>query len=230
MNIALLTAAGTGTRMHTEIPKQFLHIRNKPVILYTMEAFQKHPQIDSILVVTLDAWKEMIWAYARQYGVTKLKWVVEGGSNGQESIRKGLQMLEKECGLEDAIMVHDGNRPLVSDEIISDSIAVYHSRGSAVAAIPCIEAIYRSSDGERSSLSFDRRELYRTQTPHTYSLGKLLWAHRQAEKKQIRNTTATCTLMTLLGEEVYFSGGSEKNLKLTTAEDVEIFEALLQKM
>lgn len=229
MNIALLTAAGKGTRMHTEIPKQFLHIRNKPVILYTMEAFQNHPQIDAILVVTLDAWKEMIRAYARQYGITKLKWIVEGGCSGQESIRKGLQMLEKECSPEDAVMVHDGNRPLVSDEIISDSFAVYHSRGSAVAAMPCIEAIYRSSDGESASVSFDRRELYRTQTPHTYPLGKLLWAHREAGNRQIFDTTATCTLMTLLGEEIYFSKGSEKNLKLTTAEDVEIFEALLQK-
>ena len=229
MNIALLTAAGTGTRMHTEIPKQFLHIRNKPVILYTMEAFQKHPQIDAILVVTLHAWKEMILAYARQYGVTKLKWVVEGGNSGQESIWKGLQALEKECSLQDTVMVHDGNRPLVSDEMISDSLAVYHSRGSAVAAMPCIEAIYRSSDGESSQVSLDRREMYRTQTPHTWPLGKLLWAHREAAKRQIRDTTATCTLMTLLGEKIYFSKGSEKNLKLTTAEDVEIFEALLQK-
>lgn len=229
MNIALLTAAGKGMRMHTEIPKQFLHIRNKPVILYTMEAFQKHPQIDAILVVALDAWKEMIRAYARQYGITKLKWVVEGGNSGQESIWKGLQALEKECSLEDAVMVHDGNRPLVSDEIISDSLAVFHSQGSAVAAMPCVEAIYRSSDGESSAVSLDRRELYRTQTPHTYPLGKLLWAHREAGKRHIQNTTATCTLMTLLGEEIYFSKGSEKNLKLTTVEDVEIFEALIQK-
>lgn len=228
MYIALLTAAGRGTRMQMEIPKQFLHVKNKPVILYTMEAFQKHPQIDAIIVVTLGTWKEMIHAYARQYAVTKLKWVVEGGESGQESIKKGLQALEKDCKMDDIIMVHDGNRPLISDEIISDSIATFQSYGSAVAAIPCIEAIYRSKDGDQSSVFFDRSELYRTQTPHTYSLDKLLWAHREAEKKKIRDTTATCTLMTLLGEDIYFSRGSE-NLKLTTAEDVDIFEALLQK-
>lgn len=229
MYIALLTAAGRGTRMHTEIPKQFLHVRNKPVILYTMEAFQKHPQIDAMIVVTLGTWQEMIRAYARQYGITKLRWVVEGGKSGQESIKKGLETLEKECRPEDIIMVHDGNRPLISDEIISDSIATFHSYGSAVAAMPCIEAVYRSGDGERSHVSLDRSELYRTQTPHTYTLGKLLWAHKEAEKRRIWNTTATCTLMTLLGEEIYFSRGSEKNLKLTTSEDVDIFEALLQK-
>lgn len=229
MYIALLTAAGRGTRMHTEIPKQFLHVKNKPVILYTMEAFQKHPQIDAIIVVTLGTWKEMIQAYARQYEITKLKWVVEGGESGQESIKKGLEALEKDCKMDDIIIVHDGNRPLISDEIISDSIATFQSHGSAVAAIPCMEAIYRSNDGERSDVSLDRRELYRTQTPHTYSLNKLLWAHREAKIQQIQDTTATCTLMTLLGEDIYFSRGSEKNLKLTTAEDVDIFEALLQK-
>lgn len=229
MNIALLTAAGKGTRMHTEIPKQFLHINNKPVILYTMEAFQKHPQIDAILVVTLDAWKDMIWAYAKQYNIDKLRWVISGGDTGQESILAGITILVQECDKDDVVMVHDGNRPLVSDEIISDSLATYKRYGGAVAAIPCIEAIYKSTNGEQSEVTLDRKELFRTQTPHTYSLRKLLWAHENAKKKGIENTTATCVLMSLLGETIYFSKGSEKNLKLTTQEDIEIFEALLKR-
>ncbi|MBR3621971.1 MAG: 2-C-methyl-D-erythritol 4-phosphate cytidylyltransferase [Selenomonadaceae bacterium] len=229
MNIALLTAAGKGTRMQSEIPKQFLHIRNKPVILYTMAAFQKHPQVDAIMVVSLDSWRDMIWSYARQYGIGKLKWIVEGGSTGQESIRNGLLALEKECSTEDIVIVHDGNRPMISNEVISDSLAVCRAHGSAVAAIPCIEAIYQSKDGEASNITLDRNELFRTQTPHSYPLGKLLWAHEQAKLRHIENTTATCTLMTELGETVYFSRGSEKNLKLTTREDVEIFQALLRK-
>ena len=229
MNIALLTAAGKSTRMNTEIPKQFLHIRNKPVILYTMEAFQRHPQIDAILVVTLEAWKDMLWAYAKQYNITKLKWVVDGGSTGQESIRCGLDVLCQECNQDDAVMIHDGNRPLISDEIISDSLAVYKIHNSAVAAIPCVEAIYKSVDGVESDIMLDRHEMFRTQTPHTYSLNKLLWAHQQAKEEKIENTTATCTLMSLLGEKIFFSKGSEKNLKITTSEDVDIFEALLSE-
>lgn len=230
MNIALLTAAGKGTRMHTEIPKQFIHINNKPIILYTMEAFQRHPQIDAILVVTLESWKDMVWAYANQYGIQKLKWVATGGVTGQESIKKGLNVLRKECSVsETVVMIHDGNRPLISDEIISDSLATYKNCGCAVAAMPCIEAIYKSADGEKSDLTLDRQEMFRTQTPHTYSLEKLLWAHEQAERRKITDTTATCTLMTMLGETIYFSKGSEKNLKLTTKEDVEILEALLKK-
>ena len=229
MNIALLTAAGKSTRMNTEIPKQFLHIRNKPIILYTLEAFQRHPQIDAIIVVTLDAWKDMLWAYARQYHIDKLKWVVTGGNTGQESIKFGLDVLTTECKQEDIVMIHDGNRPLISDEIISDSFATYSMYNSAIAAMPCVEAIYKSSNGLESDTTLDRQEMYRTQTPHTYSLGKLLWAHRQAELKGIKNTTATCTLMTLLGEKIYFSKGSEKNLKLTTQDDLGIFQALLQE-
>lgn len=229
MNIALLTAAGKGTRMHMEIPKQFLHINNKPVILYTMEAFQKHPQIDAILVVTLDAWKDMIWAYARQYQISKLQWVVTGGETGQESIDRGVQALKEVCSLEDGVIIHDGNRPLISEEIISDSIATYKTHGNAVAAIPCIEAIYRSCDGEKSEVNLDRHQMFRTQTPHTYSLEKLLWAHERARAQGIQNTTATCTLMSLLGETIYFSKGSEKNLKLTTRDDIDIFEALLKR-
>lgn len=224
-----MTAAGKSIRMNTEIPKQFLHIRNKPVILYTMEAFQRHPQIDVILVVTLEAWKDMLWAYAKQYNITKLKWVVGGGNTGQESIKCGLDVLSQECSQDDVVMVHDGNRPLISDEIISDSLAVYKAHNSAVAAIPCVEAIYKSVDGVESDVTLDRHEMFRTQTPHTYSLNKLLWAHQQAKDKKIENTTATCTLMSLLGERIFFSKGSEKNLKITTSEDVDIFEALLSE-
>ncbi len=228
MNIALLTAAGSGTRMHSEIPKQFMHIDNKPVILYTMEAFQRHPEIDAIIVVTLEAWKEMIWAYAREYEISKLKWVVTGGESGQDSIRKGLLALKEECKDDDVVMIHDGNRPFISGDIITDSLAVYREKGGAIAAMPCVEAIYKSYDGKESDTSLDRNEMYRTQTPHTYSLGKLLWAHDQAEKMNITNTTATCVLMSELGEKIYFSKGSEKNLKLTTKDDVDIFCALLR--
>ncbi len=227
MNIALLTAAGIGSRMHSEIPKQFMHINNKPVILYTMEAFQRNTNIDAIIVVTLDAWKDVIWAYAKEYEITKLKWVVSGGESGQESIYKGIIALKNKCSLSDVVMIHDGNRPMITDAIIEDSLRVFHKYGSAVAAIPCIEAIYKSGDGVSSEVSLDRQELYRTQTPHTYSLEKIVWAHEQADARGITNTTATCVLMSILGEKIFFSKGSEKNLKLTSKDDIDIFSALL---
>ena len=228
MNIALLTAAGSGTRMHLDIPKQFFHVEDKPVIVYTMEAFQNHPSIDAIIVVTIDAWSDVLWAYARQFGITKLRWVVPGGDSGQASIRKGLDCLMKELKPEDVVLVHDGNRPLVSSQIISDSLATFARYGSAVAAVPCTEVVFETDDGISSMVSTPRERLLRTQTPHTYRLGELYGAHLEAENRGITDTAASCMLMKELGKMTYFSKGSEENLKITTQEDLKIFRALLK--
>ena len=227
MNVALILAGGSGQRMHQDIPKQFLHVKDKPVIIYTLERFQNNPQIDAIALVTLPNWFGFVWAYAKQFGITKLKWVVAGGAAGQESICQGLQAIREECAEDTVVMIHDGNRPMVDNNIINDSISVFYKHGSAVAVIPCTEAIFKSKDGMESNVSIPREELWRTQTPHTYTLGKLLWAHEEAGKRGITGTAASCTLMHALGEKVYFSRGSEKNIKLTTLDDLEIFNALL---
>jgi len=228
MNIGLITAAGIGLRMNNGVPKQFLHVKNKPLIVHTLAQFQKHPSIDHILIVTLPAWINVLEAYSKDYNITKLTWIVAGGNTGQESIRNGLQTLKNE-GLkdEDTVLIHDGNRCNISPELISNSLSIFAEFGCAVAAIPCTEAVFQSDDnGRSSSKSIPREELYRTQTPHTYSLGKLLWAHEMAAKMKITNTAATCTLMQMLGEKIYFSKGSETNLKITTQEDLSIFKSL----
>ncbi len=228
MNVALLTAAGSGSRMGQDIPKQFIHVDNKPLIIHTMEAFQNHPSIDAMIVVTLPSWTDVLKAYAKQFNITKLQWVVPGGATGQESIHNGLVKLAEELPEDTVVMIHDGNRCLVSNEIISNSLAVFSHYGSAVAAIPCVEAVFRSEDdGLSSEISIPREQLFRTQTPHTYTLGKLLWAHEEAAKQGITSTAASCVLMQKLGERVYFSKGSEENLKITTVDDMMIFEALL---
>lgn len=227
MKIALLTAAGNATRMRQDIPKQFMHVDNKPIIIHTMEAFQCHPSIDAIIVVTLDSWSEVLNAYAKQFNITKLKWIVPGGATGQESIRNGLKKLQKEVSAEEVVMIHDGNRPLVSSEIISDSLSVYTKHGSAVAAIPCAEVVFQSEDGLSSCKLIPRENLFRTQTPHTYKLGDLLAAHLEAEKRGIGSTAATCALMKELGKPIYFSSGSEENLKISTLDDLKIFKSLL---
>lgn len=116
---------------------------------------------------------------------------------------------------------------MVSAEIISDCIAKCKLYGSAVAAIPCVEAVLVTDDKEKSNSVFDRNKLMRTQTPQAFHLKKLVWAHEEAKRRNIINSVASCTLMIELGETVYFSAGSEKNIKLTTVEDIEIFKALL---
>ena len=228
MNVALLTAAGTASRMHQDIPKQFIHVENKPIIIYTLEAFQNHPSIDAIIVVTLESWIDVLWAYAKQFNITKLKWVVPGGESGQDSIRNGLNKLDEELTKEEVtVLIHDGNRPLVTSEIISDSLVTYTKYGNAVAVIPCTEVVFESDNGLNSCVSTNREKLFRTQTPHTYKLTEILEVHKLAEEKGIVNTAASCMLMKELGRMTYFSKGSEENIKITTTDDLKIFQAIL---
>lgn len=228
MNIAILTAGGIGTRTHQDIPKQFFNVDNKPVLVYTMEAFQNHPSIDEICVVILEGWEKILWAYAKQFNITKLKYVTVGGTTGQESIFNGLKTI-RACNSDDTVvMIHDGNRPLVGAEVITDSLVKQNKYGSAVATIPCTEVVLISENGIYSDKTIPREHLYRTQTPHSYYLGEIWQAHIQAQEMGIVNTAASCSLMLQLGKKSFFSKGSEKNLKITTLEDLEIFEALLK--
>lgn len=227
MNIALLTAAGQSTRMGQDIPKQFLTVNEIPVIVYTMEAFQHHADIDEIVVICLKGWEPILKAYANQFGISKLTKIVPGGNTGQESIYNGITELAKDHDKDDLILVHDGNRPFVSEKIISECISTAGKFGCSVAAIPCQEAMVLSEDGIVSTGNIDRARLKRTQTPHGFTLGKMCELHERAAREGIVNTTATCTLMMELGEPVYFYDGSEKNIKLTTLDDMDIFKALL---
>lgn len=227
MNIALLIAGGSGARMGQDIPKQFLTVNEKPVIVYTLEAFQKHPEIDAIAVVCIDGWQNVLSAYAKQFNITKLKHIVPGGENGQSSIRNGVYELEKHYKSDDIVLIHDAIRPMVSAEIISDCIVKTKMNGNAIAVIPCAEAMLQTEDGTQSNSSYPRDNLKRAQTPQGFSIGAICDLHRRALERGITNSVASCTLMIEMGEKVYFSAGSEKNIKLTTVEDIDIFKALL---
>ena len=229
MNIALIIAGGNGRRMNQEIPKQFLNINDKPIILYTMEAFQKHPDINEIGIVCIDGWHEILIAYTRQYCIDKLRWVVLGGKNGQESIYNGIVESKLRYNEEDLILVHDAIRPMVSQEIISDCIIQCKKYGSAIAAVPCNTAVlkYSVKQVNASEEVVDRRTLAMTQTPQGFPLGKLIWAHEEARRRGIMDSVASCTLLADLGEQVHFSMGAETNIKLTTQDDLKIFKALL---
>ena len=226
-NIALLIAGGSGNRMHQDIPKQFLTVNECPVIVYTLEAFERHPEIDASAVVCIEGWELVLWAYAKQFNITKLKYVVPGGENGQASIRNGVYELEKYFGKDDIVLIHDAIRPMVSAEIISDCIRVVTRYGNAITVIPCAEAMMQTKDGVVSVGSYPRDNLKRTQTPQGFRIGKICDLHRRALKAGITNSVASCTLMIEMGEQVYFSAGSEKNIKLTTIDDIDIFKALL---
>lgn len=227
MNIALIIAGGIGQRMNQDIPKQFINVNDKPVIIYTLEAFQKHPDIHQIAVVCLDGWQDILRAYAKQFNISKLNIIVKGGENGQSSIRNGIYALKEEFCEDDIILIHDAIRPMVSADIISDAIVTCKTKGNAISVIPCAEAMLKTENKLDSDKCVPRDKLMRTQTPQAFTLKKLIWAHEKALERGITNSVASCTLMIELGEKLYFSKGSEKNIKLTTVDDIEIFRALL---
>lgn len=230
MNIALIIAGGSGKRTQQDIPKQFININDKPILIYTLEGFQRHPEIDAIEVVCLKGWQQVLTAYARQYNITKLKGIVDGGETGQESIRNGVYELHEHYDPNDIIIIHDGIRPLIDMEVVSDCIRLCKRHGNGVTSLPYNEQIFKTSDGLTTNEYIPRESLRRVQTPQAYILGKLYSSYKKAFEKKIGiyGSSYTNTMMVELGETLYFAAGSEKNLKITTLDDIKLFKALLR--
>lgn len=223
MIVALLTAGGVGSRMNQEIPKQFMMLKGKPLIAHTLEVFQRAPLIDEVCVVCLADWIHEMREIVNQYGFSKVRLIVPGGRNGQESIFNGLKELRKRCDDDDIIVIHDGNRPLLSMKVLAGCIATVKAKGNAITSIPVVEAILITENGEDSVESIDRKFLRRTQTPHGFIFKDIYEAHLEAKGKGVEDTIASCTLFQALGRKVYFCDGEERNLKITTPEDIEQF-------
>jgi 2-C-methyl-D-erythritol 4-phosphate cytidylyltransferase len=230
MNVAIIIAGGVGSRMGLDIPKQFVHVYGKPVIIYTLEGFQRHPEIDAIEVVCLSGWEETLKDYARQYGITKLKWIVKGGASGQESIRNGVYNLEGELKEDDIAIIHDGIRPMVDSSVLSDILRVCSLHGNGVTSTPYNEQIFRKLDELSTREYIPRETLRKVATPQAYKYGLLLRAYRRAfaENIGITGSAYTNTMMVDLGETLYFAAGSDKNIKLTSRDDLELFKAYLR--
>lgn len=216
--------------MGQDIPKQFINVYDKPVLIYTLEGFQKHPQIDAIEVVCIDGWHDVLWAYAKQFNISKLKWVVSGGSTGQESIRNGVYNLEGKCSEDDIVVIHDGIRPLVDETVLTDVILKAQQYGNAVTSLPYNEQIFVVDDDISTVKYIPRETLRRVSTPQAYKFSKLLGGYKKAfaEGIGIYGSSYTNTMMVELGERLYFAAGSDKNIKLTTKDDLEMFKAYLK--
>ena len=232
MTVAIIIAGGSGHRMGQDIPKQFLNVYDKPVLMYTLEGFQKHPQIDAIEVVCIDGWHDVVRAYAKQLGITKLQWIVSGGSTGQESIRNGVENLKPYCGKDDIVIIHDGIRPLVDDTVLSDVIEKCRVYGNGVTSLPYNEQIFIVDPENPATTTqyIPRETLRRVSTPQAYKFGKLCWAYEKAFREGIGiyGSSYTNTMMVELGERLHFAAGSDKNIKLTTVDDLEMFKAHLK--
>ena len=184
---AIVIAGGVGSRMGQKIPKQFINVGEKPVIVYTLEAFQNHPLVDSIEVVCLDGWEQVLVAYAKQYKIDKLKWIVKGGTSGQESIRNGVYNLEGKLSEDDICIVHDGVRPMLDPEVITDVIRVAQSHGNAVTSMPYNEQIFiiDEEDPTTTTQYIPRETLRRVSTPQAYKFDLLDRKYHEAFEKEI---------------------------------------------
>lgn len=232
MNIAILIAGGSGKRMGQDIPKQFINVYDKPVLLYTLESFERHPQIDAIEVVCIDGWHDVLRAYARQFNISKLKWIVSGGASGQESIRNGVYNLEGKVQPDDIIVIHDGIRPLVDASVLTDVLIKAQKYGNAVTSMPYNEQIFiiNPDDSSTTKQYIPRETLRRVSTPQAYRFDLLDEKYHEAFEKKIGiyGSSYTNTMMVELGVTLHFAAGSDKNIKLTTKDDLELFKAYLK--
>lgn len=232
MNIAIIIAGGIGARMGQDLPKQFINVYDKPVLIYTLESFQKHPQVDAIELVCIDGWHEIVWAYAKQFNITKLKWIVSGGKTGQESIRNGVYGLEGKANPDDNIIIHDGIRPLVEPSVLSDVISKCSQYGNAVTSMPYNEQIFVINEDDETTTNkyIPRETLRRVSTPQAYRFDLLDEKYHEAYEKEIGiyGSHYTNTMMVELGVTLHFAAGSDKNIKLTTKDDLEMFKAYLK--
>jgi 2-C-methyl-D-erythritol 4-phosphate cytidylyltransferase len=230
-NVAIIIAGGSGHRMGQDIPKQFINVYDKPVIIYTLESFQKHPMVDEIEVVCIEGWEQILWAYAKQFGIDKLRWIVPGGNSGQESIRNGVYNLQGKCKNGDIVIIHDGVRPLVDGEILTDVIRTAQKYGNGVTSRPVNEQVFlvNEKDDTTSSAYIQREKLRIVATPQAYEFSNLFARYKEAFEKGIgiHGSSYTNTMMVELGETLHLASGSDRNIKLTTKDNLEIFKATL---
>jgi 2-C-methyl-D-erythritol 4-phosphate cytidylyltransferase len=219
--------------MGQDIPKQFINVCDKPVLVYTLESFQRHELVDDIVVVCIDGWHEVVRAYARQFEITKLSQVIPGGDTGQESIRNGVYALEGVAAADDLAIIHDGIRPLVAPEVLSDVIRVAAENGNAVTSLPYNEQIFVVDEDDPSTTTtfIPRETLRRVSTPQAYRFDVLDAAYHEAFEREvgIYGSHYTNTMMVELGHTLHCAAGSDKNIKLTTKDDLEMFKAYLHQ-
>lgn len=224
MNVAVILAGGSGKRMAQDIPKQFLNVNNQPIIIHTLKIFQTHPAIDRIVVVCIPGWEQMVTGYAKQFNITKLYDVVAGGNTRYESMRNGIMCMQ-DLQEDDIIITHDGVRPMVSDEIIDDVITVCSKHGNAMPIVPCSNTMYSNDGTGKSNTIVNRDTIVGGQTPEAIKYSKVKEMYDKVDELGIESDTIQ-GLQIALGWDIYFSKGSNVNIKLTTVEDIQLFEAL----
>ena len=227
-NYVILLAGGVGKRMNSDVPKQFLEVDGKPIIVYTIERFQKNPQIDKILVVCVKEWIEYVHELVLKYSLNKVEWIIEGGKTGHDSIRNGVFYLKSIINGDDYVIVHDAVRPVLPQKAIDEVLRIAHEKGNASSSIACHPPIVYTEDFESAIKDIDREHVMLTASPQAYKYDLALKCYLQAEEEELHNFTFTSSLLIHCNERVYFAKGTTSNIKITTKNDLALFEALLK--
>ena len=231
MNVALIFASGKGTRMGADIPKQFLKIDGKPIIVHTIELFQYHELIDQIYVVTLKEYMEHMERLMQEYRLNKITRITKGGDSAQESIYNGLKLIEYDHKEDNpVVLLHDGVRPFVEPDVITRNINGVKQNGNAITCIPAYETVLISNDGNKVDDTTIRKQTFIAQAPQSFYLNDILNAHEEIRKSPngYEKMVDACTIMNTLGRQTHLVEGNRGNIKVTTPEDVFTFKGFLQ--
>lgn len=227
-NIALIFAGGVGSRMHTvSRPKQFLELQGKPVIIYTLELFDTHPEIDGIVVVCVESWIPFLEKQLRKFEINKVVAIVPGGETGQDSIYNGLCAAKNEFSEDSCVLIHDGVRPLITQQTISDNIKMVAKKGNCITCIPATETfVVQLEDGSLNIPS--RKDSLIARAPQSFILSDILYAHEKARKEGHHDFIDSCTMMSHYGYKMNTIIGPMENIKITTPTDFFIFRAMVE--
>ena len=233
MVTAIILAGGVGSRVGAGRPKQFIEVLGKPVLAYTIEIFQNNPQIDAIEVVGHKKWKEYLMGMIEQYGLSKVKWIAYGGDTFQDSVMSGINNLKDTIKPDDYVMIQYGAAPFTSDKIVNDVIRVMKDKGSAITATPCYQLLGSNDENATSKTWVDRDKYIQIACPYGFRFDYLLNVYERAKKKGLIEKVEphTTSLMYTLGDRLYQAYGDQTNIKISTKEDLALFEGyvLLQQ-
>ena len=228
MNIAVIFAGGTGSRMNTKSrPKQFLELHGKPIIIYTLEKFENHNMIDGIVVVCLKSWIPFLDGLIKKYNITKVCSIVPGGITGQDSIYNGLCEVEKKYPSDSLVLIHDGVRPLIDEDTITENITCAQLHGNAITVAPAIETITIKENKNEVGKIIDRSKCQLAKAPQTFVLEDIIAVHRRSQKDNYTLAIDSASLVSHYGYKLYTVIGANENIKITTPADFFMFRAFM---